>query len=571
MMSINQLTYVSPSELLEHFRCSSSDKNCRAYAKISPFLDDEQEGPMPSMYLVMRYLNRFSSAEEGTLRFTALDFSGDNIIVAGQVLYLRNIRYFVETIIQEVKELLQVNLFFGLDIFDINWSPGVVHEEPRNRSLGYSTFHDRANSFHRHRFDLVRVMLTHPSLRGRFHFISKEGKIVWKAGACFAYMAICHDVEMLLFSGTQTSVGEPARGSEFASHLLSNVSGGSIRNVFILFQYFCLMGTFNKTSHFTGRDVTMMRVPHPEIGRLWILYLTFVRPTIVTWQDHFSGRKAAKRARYQLFFGPYRPVTSSELSRNLSQHTERILKIKISLGLWRHIATWFLNHNSARFREHHKLLDRASLAAQSGHSEETHMLYAADVRVPGGIDFHAFFGTMRTSGVWHDLVRFPNFSKPSLLEAMNRMPPSEVGGTLSIPPPTEDVWQRSFQTNVLEEFKGAILSDFFKAISQSRANDLACLLDSVGINVQSPPSRPLAQPVAHMMHPSRLHDLRGFLKDNHASFKDPQQAEALELIRGREPSLLVISPTGMRIAFLCLLFRHLTSYYKDQERLSPFS
>jgi hypothetical protein len=241
-------------------------------------------------------------------------------------------------------------------------------------------------------------------------------------------------------------------------------------------------------------------------------------------------------------------VTSSELSRNLSQHTERILKIKISLGLWRHIATWFLNHNSVRFREHHRLLDRASLAAQSGHSEEIHTLYAADVRLPGGIDFHAFFNTMRTSGVWHDLVGFSNFSKPSLLEAMSCMS-SEVGGALSIPPATENVQRDSFQTNVLEEFKRTILPDFFKAMSQSRANDLACLLDSVGINTQSPPSRPLAQPVAHMMHPSRLHDLRGFLKDNHASFKDPQQAEALELIRGREPSLLVISPTGMRLVF----------------------
>ncbi len=48
------------------------------------------------MYLIKRYLSRFASAEEGTLRFTALDFSGDNIIVAGKVLYLRKIGHFVE-------------------------------------------------------------------------------------------------------------------------------------------------------------------------------------------------------------------------------------------------------------------------------------------------------------------------------------------------------------------------------------------------------------------------------------------------------------------------------------------
>jgi hypothetical protein len=496
------------------------------------------------MYLIKRYLSRFSSAEEGTLRFTALDFSGDNIIVSGKVLRLQDICRFVETAIDEVKELFRVHLFFGLDVFDINWSPGVVHEEPRNRSVGYSCFQDPANSFHKHKFDLVETILTHPSLRGRFYFVSKDGGIVWKAGPCFAYMAFCHEVEMLLFSATQTSVGEPARASEMASNLARNVTGGTIRNTLIMFQYFCMMGTFNKTSHFTGRDVTMMRVPHPEIGRLWILYLTFIRPTIVIWQDFFTGREAAVRARDKLFFGPYRPVTSMELSQNLSRHTERLLNIKISVNLWRHIVTWFLNYHSVQFQEHHTLL-RSSLAAQSGHSEETHTLYAGDARLPVGIDFHIFFDTIRTSGVWHRLVGFTNFGQPSLLEAMSHLP-GQTNREPAISPSLEKVPPVSSTESIAEGIERKILPDILQAITQSRANDLAALLNSLGINPQSPPSRALTQPVTHTLHPSRLQDLRKFLKNDSASFKDPQQALALELIRGREPSLLVIGPTGMK-------------------------
>ena len=495
------------------------------------------------MYLIKRYLSRFASAEEGTLRFTALDFSGDNIIVAGKVLRLRDIGLFVETIIDEVKELFRIHLFFGLDIFDINWSPGVVHEEPRNRSVGYSCFQDPANIFHKHRFGLMQIILTHPSLRGRFHFVSKEGGIVWKAGPCFAYMGFCHEVEMLLFSGSQISVGEPARGSEIASNLIRNVTGGTIRNIVVLFQYFCMMGTFNKTSHFTGRDVTMMRVPHPEIGRLWILYLTFIRPTLMVWQDFFSGRGAAVRARDKLFFGPYRPVTSFELSQNLSRHTERLLKVKISVNLWRHIATWFLNYHSIQFRKHHALLNRSSLAAQSGHSEETHTLYAGDARLPAGMDFHTFFDSMRTSGVWHRLVGFTNFGRPSLLEAMERLP-GHNNTELAISPALDKVPRASPAESMAEGSK--MLSDILQAITQSRANDIAALLDSMGVNPQSAPSRALTQPVTHMIHPSRLHDLRKFLNNDSASFKDPQQALALELIRGKEPSLLVIGPTGAK-------------------------
>ncbi len=521
------------------------------------------------MYLVMRFLNHFSSAEQGTLRFTALDFSGDNIIVGGKVLYLRDIGRFVETIISEVKDMIHGQLFFGLDTFDIDWSPGVVHEEPRNRTIGYSCFGDPSNTFARHKFDVLRVILTHPSLRGRFHFVSKEGKIVWKAGPCFAYMALCHEVEMLLFSGTQTSVGEPGRASELASNLITNIAGGTIRNVLAMFQYFSMMGTYNKTGNLTGRDVTMMRVPHPEIGRLWMLYLTFIRPTIVVWQNYFSGSKVAARARDHLFFGPYHPVTSPELSRSLARHTQRILGIKLPVSLWRQVATWFLNYHSVLFHDHNPL-NRSSLAAQSGHSEGIHRLYASDARLPSGMDFHVFFDSMRTSGIWHKLVEFSRFSQPGLLEAMQRK--GEISSPVVLPTTSEGGFTASFPsaTDIAEEVKRMIFPDILQAVSQSRANDLACLLHGLGMNVQSPPSQGLTQPVTHMMHPSRLRDLRAFLKDDSATFKDPQQSLALELIRGKEPSLLVVGPTGAECLplFFCFVCSCPT---KGQERLSQFS
>ena len=355
-------------------------------------------------------------------------------------------------------------------------------------------------------------------------------------------MALCHEVEMLLFCGTQTRVGEPARGSEIASYLISNVADRTIRNILVMFQYFSMMGTFNKTSHLTERDVTMMRVPHPEIGRLWMLYLTFIRPTIVLWQSYFSGRKAASRARDRLFFGPYRPVTSPELSRNLARHTQRLLGIKMPVSLWRHVATWFLNYHSIRSRDYHSQLSRSSLATQSGHGEIVHSLYASDARLPGGIDFHMFFDTMRASGVWHSLI---GFSQPSLLEAMERR--GEISLPATLPTTLEQNVSSSSTVDIAEEVKRRLLPDLLQAASQTRANDLACLLNSLGINLASPPSQALTQPVTHMMHPSRLRDLRTFLGDDSAVFKDPQQSLALELIRGKEPSLLVIGPTGTEL------------------------
>ena len=92
------------------------------------------------MYLLIRPLNRFATAEQGSLDFTALDFSGDNIIVEGRVLYLHDIRDFVKTLIVEIKDDISTKLFFGVGVADIGWSPGVVYEEPHNISVGYSCF-----------------------------------------------------------------------------------------------------------------------------------------------------------------------------------------------------------------------------------------------------------------------------------------------------------------------------------------------------------------------------------------------------------------------------------------------
>ena len=172
-------------------------------------------------------------------------------------------------------------------------------------------------------------------------------------------------------------------------------------------------------------------------------------------------------------------------------------------------------------------------------------LYAGDVRLPAGIDFHVFFDTMRISGIWHNLIGFSRFTQPPLLETMKFMP-CQIDSMPAMTSPAVSSVSAGFSTaEIVEDVKRTILPDVLQAISQSRANDFAYLLESAGISLSSPPSRVLTQPVTHIMHPSRLRDLRKFLNNDSASFKDPQQALALELICMKEPSILLIGPTGM--------------------------
>jgi hypothetical protein len=305
------------------------------------------------------------------------------------------------------------------------------------------------------------------------------------------------------------------------------------------------MGTFNKTSSITERDVTMMRVPHPEIGRLWILYLTFIRPLLTVWQAYFNGPRAAGRAKHSLFLGPYRAVTSSELSYHLSLLTERLMHVKISVSRWRHVVTWFMNHNSCLFQKYLTQTAASVLATQMGHSEVTHDLYAGDARVPSGIGFHSFFQTMLTSAVWHKLLGFP----PTLLTSMTQHYPglSELGHNGSPGVVAVKTKAHSDAKEIAAEVLKMITPELQRLHTQTRANDLASFLNILGLDIQTPLSRPFTKLETHITHPSRITALRRFLRDDNATFKHSQQALAVELMASGNSSILLISPTGEHI------------------------
>ena len=117
------------------------------------------------MYLIMRSLNH-SSTEQGTFCLTSVEITSSS----QEKCFPSEISATWFKIIDEAKELLTVQLLFGLDTFNADWS-GVVHEEPRDGSMGDSYFRDATDAFHKHRFDLLQAILTHPSLHGRFHFV----------------------------------------------------------------------------------------------------------------------------------------------------------------------------------------------------------------------------------------------------------------------------------------------------------------------------------------------------------------------------------------------------------------
>jgi hypothetical protein len=217
------------------------------------------------------------------------------------------------------------------------------------------------------------------------------------------------------------------------------------------------------------------------------------------------------------------------------------LKVKISISQWRHIATWLLNHHSALALNHLAPVASGFASAILRVHDETNPSF----RLPSGAGFHMFFQTMRASGIWHNLLGLTS----NLLRDMNHPNHTTAGAPkhdnhhIGRASDTHTRVPSGFITDIAEELKRVLIPQIMRLNTQMRANNLGSLLKAVGLNVQSPISRPAGESITHILHLSQLPDLRQFLECNTASFKHPQQALAVELIASKNASLL-IGPTG---------------------------
>ena len=251
---------------------------------MEPYFLESNEGIIPSLYILLRGLYAISSADESTILFNSPDMSGTSAIFGSRTLHVSHVK---DSVLKKLDHIVREldRLTFHESTFVIGPNE-LVHDEPRKRTPGYSFIVDERNSWTR-KPTVLEYILTTPNLLQRFAYQDSTGQVVWKPGPCYRYMNDIYQLQMELFLVAILTFGEPGRGAELAAHLLSNVPGGSIRNVFVLFKLFSLRGSYNKTSHATHGDKTMVRIPLPSIGHIWVRFLAFLRPIFITLQTHF--------------------------------------------------------------------------------------------------------------------------------------------------------------------------------------------------------------------------------------------------------------------------------------------
>lgn len=379
------------------------------YENIKHFFSENHQALLPQLYIYHRGLAALRSADDQFYQFNAPDFQGNAIIVQGHTLYLSQIRDYVEGLSTKIEAAID-RLTFDLPQCKLDQDT-FVHDEPRSRTPAWG-FVDHKDNPWAGQHHVLQHILNDPATFESFGFRAANGDVVWKVGRCYQYTKEIFDVLMDILIAIVLTYGAPARASELLAHLLRNVAGGSIRNVFVLFNVFILRGSYSKTSGATGSDKTMARVPLPVIGRSAIRHIAFLRGIFCEFQAVLHPHMA-NNATHFLFAGFSRPVMTKDLSLMLSRLFNREWGFKrMSVGEWRQIMAFVFQRNTLVFKE----LELSLVASAMGHTDATHNdHYGGDVSFPTGWNDHIFQSTAIISAKFHILLGF----LPILLHLLN--------------------------------------------------------------------------------------------------------------------------------------------------------
>ncbi|KAF5345077.1 hypothetical protein D9756_011154 [Leucocoprinus leucothites] len=256
----------------------------QAFTQVEHYFNERSQAPLPYLYLLKRGLGSLDSAEQTTISFNAPDLSGTSVIIGDKTLSVSDIgalhRRAIEEIEQELDELTFHHPQFQLP-------PDThIHDEPRERESGYSFLVDKRNGWNKQP-SLTQHILDTPDLFAKYAYTTQGKRVSWKPTCVATQLKRIFDLQEKLICNIILSYGEPARGSELASHLLANVGGGSIRNFFVLFGDIpVLRASYSKTTSTTDSDKPICRVPHLPIGRQFVRFLVYLRPLYIEWQDY---------------------------------------------------------------------------------------------------------------------------------------------------------------------------------------------------------------------------------------------------------------------------------------------
>ncbi|KAF7966152.1 hypothetical protein HWV62_39780, partial [Athelia sp. TMB] len=527
------------------------------FPEVAMYFEEINEAVLPQMYLYLRGLSSLKTADQHFYQFNAPSFQGDAVIIDGETLRLSQIHDFVENLCEQIGET-QDRLLDG----KMQLPPDVlIHDDPRNTTGGYGFPDHIENKKLAPEGDLLQHILNTPHLRDKYSYRKPDGTFVWLPGPCHELLKEIHHNMMQICLAILLTFGAPGRGTELLTHLIRNVAGGSIRNVFCLFRTLLLRGSYNKTADATSVDKTMGRSPTVVIANLTIRNILFLRPAYVELLAVFRPHMAHE-AYHFLFPGLTRSLTTRDLSGLLVGAFKSMgITRGISIGQYRSMVSFIIQCNSLLFQRE----EQHTAADQMGHSSSMNREhYGGDERFPLGLNDHTFQATVTMSAKYHALLGFPPTLLVSLMagrqrqiEILNTFRSIQNGeysedGQQGVQPRVAGVLTNVVQAPILPVVSRAMLDQllpaFVQQVSAITARGVAAFANIAYPNI-SPAQDYGAPSITRSPELRLLMTLRELLVRTgdtrvNRGFSDAAQGEVSQLMLEGESHLAYISPTG---------------------------
>lgn len=488
-------------------------------------------------------------------KFNAPDAVGDSAIFGHRILRLHHIHQLTQDLIGDIEAKMDKLLFANKD-FNIARDE-FIHDDPRSRTPGWGFLDDHRNSWHGKKTVVQHIVET-PELFERFIYVDKDGKYIWKPAECYEYMADVYDLQMSLFFVKLLTEGGVPRITELLAQLLRNISGGSVRNILVLFGILTARGSFNKTSHITHEDKCMVRIPLPFAGRLYVRFLAYIRPVFIEFQRIFRPHMEFNATHFFLA-GLNRPLVTSDLSAALSKLFYDKFEIKMSVGLYRQFISFIISCNSHLFER--ARISTTAMDEQMGHSGEMRSgHYGGDMRFPQNLDRGIYMRTATSSAAFQMLVGHPPELMIALCAGFGRqnsisdtikaiqegryVAPGQavIGEPGVVPGPNPAITV----DGIVEALDRRISPQIVAHVNRSLSESHAALINVVRPNTVFSQSNSLPQTVRRHTHPSLLRHLREFMRsdDDMLGFTGSAQAEVAQLMYDGTQNIGYFAATG---------------------------
>lgn len=448
----------------------------------------------PMGYMLSLFLyGRKIAQETGSRLMISWSQQGDRMFFMGKPIVMADIQQMVADLTHDTENMLWDELMFKEE----NDARFII---PLHKIEDDLTFTQRGKSFiHRNSLDGREMEMLTDIVDGhrKGEFLDSKGQWKWDRIQRYRKAATkwLGSVQVLIHMAS----GQPSRGEEINGLRLVNGITRD-RSVFVIDGEVVLITQYHKSlAHFDSPKVIPRFLPS-RIGQLLVMYMIFIRPLIDKWE----AEQWAQEGKMQLcsdfiWHNNGRPWESGYTSQLIAKETLRYMGQRITLKDWRHIAIAISRKHArqsetekADFDEEHDDDEyyEAPDDLAAGHSGKTAAHYGVTVDVLKCLTADSLEIFRQVSHRWH---KFLGILKVTSLQ--KRIAASGAEGD----------------------------------VRHKRSKTLLC---------RNITSGPIATEKA------LLEGLCTILRDNHAQYRSPQQAEAIRLASVGASPLVVVLPTG---------------------------